>query len=359
MRLAMIITKVDEDDSVYGANIAWIRALAERVEHLTVIGMSVGRHTLPANTTVRSLGKERGASKLGRLLALQRIMLPLVLRRRIDGIFVHQAQVWGLALFYAWPLRVPVVLFKAHGTMPPGIRRFLPFFTAVTTTTAETFVDTPKKVVVGQGIDVRRFQRSGAPVPVGEDGQVSIVSVGRLSSIRRYHVVIDAIAIVRERGRWLPTLHVYGEPYNESEVAYARELEAQIARLGLECCVVFHGVVPNAELPAVYGQSVAYLNGSLGTSALDKSMLEAMACELPLITGNPKFVELFGPHAGLLYCESEEAEALADKLEGVLALKDEERVAIGAHLRKSVVDHHNVEGLMEQVVGLIASKRGR
>jgi len=359
MRLAMIITKVDENDSVYGANIAWIRALAERVEHLTVVGMSVGSYTLPDNTTVHSLGKENGSSRVARLLWLQLVMLPLILRRRIDGIFVHQGQVWGAALPYARLMGVPVVLFKAHGTMPESIRRFLPFFTKVTTTTKETFVDTPKKVVVGQGIDVRRFERKRPLADVVDGGDVSIVSVGRLSPIRRYDAVIDAVAKVQERGRWQLSLNIYGEPYGPGEQAHARDLASQVERLGLAGRVHFHGAVPNAELPDILSAATVYLSGSLGTSALDKSMLEAMACELPMITGNPKFAEMFGPYADVLYCGDAGPEALADALERVLAMSAEERARIGTHLRDQVVRCHNVEGLMDQVVAIMASAKGK
>ena len=358
MRLAMIITKVDEEDSVYGANIAWIRALAERVEHLTVVGMSVGRHTLPGNTTVLSLGKEKGASRLSRLLRFERIMLPLVLARRVDGVFVHQGQVWGPLMAYARLSRTPVVLFKAHGTMARSIKWYLPFFDRVASTTTDTFpIETDKKFAVGQGIDVDRFQPRAHPAPLGDKGFVSLVTVGRLSPIRRYEVLIDAVAHLRAGGRWEPTLHIYGEAYAPEMRAYAEELGRQAERLGLTDHLCFHGTVANAELPGLLGSSAVYLNASTATSALDKSVLEAMACEIPVISSNPRFADLFGPYSDMLYCASGDAQALARSVERVLELGDDERRRIGAHLRKGVVREHNVERLMDRIVDAIASVR--
>lgn len=358
MRLAMIITKVDADDSVYGANIAWIRALAKRVEHLTVVGMSVGRHELPPNATVHSLGKELGASRFRRLLKLQRIMLPLLLRRRVDGVFVHQGQIWGPLLFYARFRKIPLVLFKAHGTMPKSIHGFLPFFTKVTTTTPETFVNTPKKVVVGQGIDVHRFERKRPPPDIVDNGEVLVVSVGRLSPIRRYGAVIEAVAKLHERGRWRFSLHIYGEAYGPGEKAHAQHLASHAERLGFADRVHFHGAVPHSDLPDILAGATVYLSGSIGSSALDKSMLEAMACELPMITGNPKFAQMFGPYTDTLYCGVSDAAALADALERVLTLRSEERARMGAYLRKQVVGNHDVEGLMDQIVAIMAEVQG-
>ena len=130
-------------------------------------------------------------------------------------------------------------------------------------------------------------------------------------------------------------------------------------RLGLVDRVHFHGAVPNAELPDILSAATVYLSGSLGSSALDKSMLEAMACELPMITGNPKFAEMFGPYADVLYCGDADPGALADALERVLTMSAEERARIGAHLRNQVVRGHNVEGLMDQVVAIMASAKGK
>ena len=38
-----------------------------------------------------------------------------------------------------------------------------------------------------------------------------------------------------------------------------------------------------------------FVNSSTGNSALDKAVLEAMACELPVISSNEQFLEIFGP----------------------------------------------------------------
>jgi len=96
MHLIMVITKVDENDSVYGANICWIESLAVKVKRLSVIGMSVGQHNLPDNVKVYSLGKEYGYSRLRRFVRLEKIVIGLLLRGQVDGIFIHQAQIRGL-----------------------------------------------------------------------------------------------------------------------------------------------------------------------------------------------------------------------------------------------------------------------
>ena len=360
MRLVMIITKVDEDDSIYGANISWITSLARRIDRLTVIGMSVGKHSFPENTVVYSLGKEHNYNRLHRLLRFEAIMLRLLVTRRVDGVFVHQGQIWGPLLAYCRILRIPVVLFKAHGRLPKSIGFYLPFFDRVFSTTSETFpYDTPKKIAVGQGIDVERFRKLSNGVTPDRDGEgVRIVSVGRLSPIKGHEVLVDAAArLVHNAG--LPVFfHVYGEPYLDRDHTYVEQLQRQIGSLDLEERLLFHGVVPNSEVPLALNGATLYVNPSVGDSALDKSVLEAMACEVPVVTSNEKFRDLFGPYVDLLYFPKGDAAQLTERIQALLNLDEGQRQVIGSYLRQVVVEHHNVDNLMARVVESIeACKR--
>lgn len=346
MRLAMIITKVDSADSVYGSNIAWIRSLAQRLEHLTVIGMSVGNYQLPSNVSVFSMGKEKGASKLARFLNLQRVMLPLLLLRKIDGVFIHQGQIWGLLIFYAKICRIPVVLFKAHGSMPQTVKRYLPFFTAITTTTNDTFpIDTNKKIAVGQGIDIKKFVK----LPKSTQRRL-IVSAGRISKVKGYDVLIEALGILNKSNNDPTYLKIYGEAYSDHDQSLFVELKQKISDLNLTRTVSLEGVIANDRMPEMLNSADLYVNASTGPSALDKSVLEAMACELPVISCNPKFRPLFKDYESLLYCPSNKAQLLAGKIEDIFALSPKERNKIGNSLRSVVVEDHDVNRLMDRVV---------
>jgi glycosyltransferase involved in cell wall biosynthesis len=346
MRLAMIITKVDSADSVYGSNIAWIRSLAQRVEHLTVIGMSVGDYQLPNNVSVFSMGKEKGAAKLIRFLNLQRVMLPLLLLRKVDGVFIHQGQIWGLLIFYAKVRCIPVILFKAHGSMPPTVKYYLPFFTAITTTTDDTFpIDTDKKIAVGQGIDTGKFVKLSSPAEPR-----LIVSAGRISKVKGYEVLIEALGILNKENNDPIYLKIYGEAYSNYDQSLLVKLKRKISDLNLAHTVSLEGVIANDRMPEMLNSAALYVNASTGPSALDKSVLEAMACELPVISCNPKFRPLFKDYDPLLYCPPNEAYLLAEKIEKFFTLSVTERNQIGNDLRSVVVADHDVNRLMDRVI---------
>src|SRR4051812_45525749 len=95
MRVLVINLTVDADDTVFGFTTAWITALAERVEHVTVITMQAGRIALPDNVQVHTLGKERGYPEWKRLLRFWRFAWGATRGRRIDACFVHQGAIFA------------------------------------------------------------------------------------------------------------------------------------------------------------------------------------------------------------------------------------------------------------------------
>ena len=349
MKLVMIIQKVDENDLVFGANIPWISSLACQVEHLHVIGLSVGAYHLPDNVTVHSMGKEKGYGRIRRFIRLHSIMLNLY-RQKIDGVLVHQGQIYGLVLSCYKLLGVSFILFKAHGSLPDNIRYYLPFFDVVTTTTTDTFpIDTPKKKAVGQGIDVEKFHNMVCP----ELGR--IVTSGRISAIKGYEVFIEAAALLKSRAE-APnlTIDIFGDAYIAADIEYKRSLEDLIARLHLRGNIILCGKIQHGLLPEKISRSELYVDASTGSSALNKGMLEAMACERPVITANEKFASLFGPYADLLMYKCGDPADLAVKIEGYCSLDSTRKEEIGRYMRTVVVRDHNVATLMQKIVTIFA-----
>ena len=68
MKLLILTQKVDKNDDVLGFFHGWILEFAKNYEKVTVICLYEGKHDLPENVKVLSLGKERGVSKLKYIL---------------------------------------------------------------------------------------------------------------------------------------------------------------------------------------------------------------------------------------------------------------------------------------------------
>ncbi len=356
LRLLMTSQAIDQDHPILGFSHTWAAKLAGLVERLHVVTLHLGKHDLPPNVTVTSLGGERGRGKLAKLIAFHRAVAPLALGRKIDGIFVQQTEINAiLAAPYAKLLRIPLVLFKGHSrSLRPSLRVANALIDrALTSAPAAYPIDTPKKVVTGQGIDVDTFVplRGG---PKRGAGPKRIISVGRLSPIKRYEVQIEAANIlVNERGRKDFTLHIYGGPDPPS---HAAELTALIKNHGLEETVFLEGPMDFRRMPEVYRGAHALLH-TCDTESLDKAVLEAMACGVPAITSIQSYGPVMGASADILVCRPGDLTGLAAKLEAVLALSPTEHRALGGALRDTVVRDHSVDRLVAQVVEVIQELR--
>ena len=113
MRILIVTQAVDRDSSTLGFFVEWLREFSKQCERVDVIALSVGAHDLPSNVRVVSMGKERGAGKLTRLLNLWK-----GLRRSLpeaDGVFIHMCPEYLIA---GWPVflfrRKPILLWYAH-----------------------------------------------------------------------------------------------------------------------------------------------------------------------------------------------------------------------------------------------------
>jgi len=62
MKLLVVTQVVDTEDPVLGFFVRWVEELAKHVESVEVICLREGKHMLPVNVHVHSLGKEHEQS---------------------------------------------------------------------------------------------------------------------------------------------------------------------------------------------------------------------------------------------------------------------------------------------------------
>ena len=349
MRVLMITQKVDLDDDILGFTHTWVNKLAERVERLYVLALAVGRHSLRDNVELFSMGKERGKGKLERLVNFNRVVARLVLGRKVDAIFIHMCPRYAiLAAPYAKLMRVPLVMWYAHGSVHPELRIAHSLVDRVVTSTREGFrLKSDKVSIVGQGIDTDRFK----PLDVRKEGNTKmILSVGRISPIKDYETLIKAADIlVNEEGRDDLEFVVVGDVGTEAQREYLDKIREMVRERQLGRHFRFVGPVPHSEVVRYYQDCDVFVNLS-HTGSLDKAVLEAMACGKVPITCNEAFVGIFGDYAGRLMFEKGKAGALAGKVLDVIEMNADTRSVLGRALRDIVVRGHSVERLIKQLL---------
>ncbi len=126
--------------------------------------------------------------------------------------------------------------------------------------------------VISNGVDVRKFK----PMKLRKFGK-RIIHVGRLSYEKRIDVVIRAFMLVAKKDR-NAVLFIVGRGPEESALK-------KLAGNYLNQRIVFLGFVEHDKLPKIYSGADIFVTASpIETEGL--VVLEAMACELPIIGVN-------------------------------------------------------------------------
>jgi glycosyltransferase involved in cell wall biosynthesis len=342
----LVVTYVlDEDHPVLAWQIDVVRELARRVPRLTVLTEARGVGDLPANVRVlqlphRPLGVPRRLG--GGFLAASGVLAALK-KDRPDACFVHMASEWLYRLGWVLKLlRVPVVLWYAHGTVGPRLRVAVLFADTVLTSSSEGFrIRTAKKRVIGQGVDVAAMT-SVDPAP---DGDV-LLYVGRISARKQVDLLVDVLLEARTVAPDDPIrLRLVGPTVTAADKNYAAALTERIRLAGLDAAVELVGPVPRASIADAYADVFLHLSLS-DTGSLDKSLLEALAAGTPILTGNIAFRSLLQDHPWMFLNDIDVSEVTRR----VLAIRRRQFAYSPGTLRNLVVDGHDFDSYADRVM---------
>ena len=351
MRLLLFNLVTDADDPVLGFTTTWINGLAAHCEAVDVITMKLGRLAVAPNVKVYSVGKEKGYSELRRAFEFYRILLSLLRQHHYEACFAHMMQVFALMAAPVLKLyHVPITLWYAHKATGRTLQLAEKLVDHVVTASPESFrLPSTKVQVIGHGIDTALF------TPVNESALTSqsqkpftVISVGRIAPVKRLEIIIAAVKALREQEWTHVRLILVGE-VAAHDTAYGAGLRKLVADTQLSDAVTFTGGIPYEAVVHEYQQADLVVNMS-ATGSMDKAVLEAMACGLPVVTANEAFQALLSPWAELLFIPPESPEVLSVRLKQLAAMPAEERASLGAALRQLVVAQHSMDHLTEQLM---------
>ncbi len=334
--LLIITQTVDTDDQLLGFFVPWLNEFARQFDTVTVLCLQRGTYDLPKNVIVRSLGKDAGLSKYRWLWNFY--VSCWKLRREYDAVFVHMNPIWvvlGGPLW--WVLHKRVVLWYTHKAVTFKLWLAEKMADRIATASPESFRLPSKKVVVtGHGIDTELFRPDSPQRPAND--MLRILSVGRIAPVKHYEVLVDAARILHDDGVKF-SVTVVGEPALAGDRTYAERLRRRINELGLQDHFLFVGKVANRDLPPYYRSHSMFVHMS-ETGSLDKTLLEAMACGMTVVSCNDA-ARSFLPAARMFSCN--DAADLAAKLQYPDAAE--------FNGRQYVIDHHG----LNRLIGILSS----
>jgi len=189
-------------------------------------------------------------------------------------------------------------------------------------------VDERKIRIIPGGVDLERFRgvgtRAEARAALGLPTDRPIVAtVRRLAPTKGIENLIDAAIDVRRR---VPdVLFLIAGTGSQAD-----EFRERARRAGLEGTVRFAGLVPDAQLPAVYRAADLFVVPTVAFEGFGLVVLESLACGTPVlvtpVSGLPEVVRDLDPATILRGAEAAElARGIGDALTGALPLPDDAR----------------------------------
>ena len=328
MKLLIVTQAVDTGDPVLGFFVGWITELSKHTERIEAICLKEGKHELPQNVRVHSLGKERGPASRA-AYAWRFLRLAWQLRGNYDAAFVHMNQEYTLIAGWLWKLLGKrVYLWRNHyaGSWLTDVAAA--FCTKVFCTSQYSYTAKyAKTVLMPVGVDTELF------VPQGERQPHSILFLARMAPSKRPDVLIEALGLLQKKGVTF-TASFYGSPGPGDEAYYA-DLKERVGELSLSSQVHFHEAVRNTETPAIYAVHEVCVNLS-SSGMFDKTIFEAAACGSLSVSCNSNLEQLVDSR--LWYQEGDVAE-LAAKLTWLLTAPEQEKAGLRTALRKLAEDN--------------------
>jgi glycosyltransferase involved in cell wall biosynthesis len=350
MKLLVLTQAVDLDDPVLGFFHRWLEEFARRCESVHVICLREGRHALPPNVVVHSLGKESGRSRLRYVLNFYRYIWSL--RREYDSVFVHMNPEYVLLGGIFWRmLRKRIGLWYVHRSRTLTMRFAVALsHITFTSSTSSMSVQSSKIQIVGHGIDVASFQKT--VLRTIRTNTPRAVMVARISPIKRHEVAIEAIQKLRQKG--IPiTLDIIGEPMMRSDRRYAQQLREHVDRLGLADAIRFRGAIEHSNMPETIGRFDLAINAS-PTGGIDKAALESIAAGVPTFIANLGFREYLRDLADIFLFPTGTGAELAEKIEALLFRNDVPQIQ--HRLTALARERADVSRLIPDIMALYAKK---
>lgn len=347
MKLLIVTQKVDQSDGYFGFFHDWLTACAKECEQVTVIALEVGTYNLPDNVRVMSLGKEGGRSLVK--YASKFLGVCWQYRRDYTHVFCHMSPLYVILGAPLWKLlRKPIGLWYIHRNVDLKLRIAEKFADVIFTATPESFrIESKKRRFVGQAIDIEKFKNlSGTALP---ERPFKMVSIGRLTPIKNLDTLIRAAKLLKDRG-YSVEIELIGASVTDSDKAYEKSLRALTEELGLQKEIVFVGSVPNSEVAKYYWNNHLSLN-LCPTGGMDKTILESMAANTPVLVSNEAYRDYFGIHADELIFKLRDEADCADKIESYI--KNSNKEELKKFLLTRVGERSVLSALVKQVISIL------
>ena len=339
--LLVINYATDERNQVFAHQIEAIYRFSKLFHKVYVITTSRGQVSLPENVIVIESKWKQGKRFTSSIRFIAKFLQVYSLDRNIV-IFSHMTEVQSALISpVTRVLRIKHVIWYAHASrsIAMSINRLL--VDKIATSTSGSCPYTGNKVsVIGQAIDHEVFKVSERNFK----SPYKFIHVGRTDPSKKIEIIIKAVENLKIKG-FDSSLTIVGGPSSPTFNYYEHSLINIRDSLKNPSSVVFREPVERRLLPELLNSFDFFIHAFQGS--LDKSLVEATLCGMPVLTVNQEYRNIFGQWDNLATSSLEEE---------FLALKtlNEEKLKIEISRRREIaVSQHSLSGWVGKISRLL------
>lgn len=394
MKLLIVTQVIDTEHPILGFFHRWCSEFAKNCEHVHIICLQAGKHSLPANVTVHSLGKEqylrercdlkevnqsgglvqgvashfvseakqssdnlnsirrmKGDGKRSfleeQILKIKYIVrfysLIWKLRHEYDNVFVHMNQIYVILGAPFWrTLGKKVGLWYAHGKVSLSLRLATTFADEIFTSTKEGFrIETHKLNIVGQGIDTDLFK----PKEKEKSPELKLITVGRTSQSKNIETLIRACGALKQKNIDF-NFRIIGPTLTKADSEYQKTLYKLVVALDIEESIEWTGSVSQTELPVFLQNADIFIHDG-STNSLDKTLIEASLCDCIVVSSNPAYKAVTKGMADKYIFKQGDYEALAEIITSLSSVKND----VSKEVSNYFLANYSISSLISAIVG--------
>lgn len=353
--LLIINYSMSENHPIFSHCVDIVVGLSEHFNQIHVITLGESDTTLPDNVTVVALGAET-LSKFLKYVALARAYLTFLRRERNHVLFSHMAE---KPFFFLAPiskmLKNRTFLWYAHTSKSWYLFLSYPFTSSYITSTKGSFPYKFHNVFyIGQGISVQKFQFQELPLL-----RISrFIHVGRNDPSKNIDLLIDFFSSLMSRqliSKSAKLILLGNTSSNFHHYKYA--LDKKINSLYLNENCIFEKGVPRTKVINFLREADVFLHGFLGS--LDKSLLEATLCGIPVVSCNREYLDELGSwnKAGSLKSSEKCQDILLHEFQGLILMNSTELKEEIRRRKDYVQNTHNLEDWLLRLALILEDKK--
>ena len=340
-KLLIVTQKVDVSDSNLGFFMHWIEEFAKHSSHITVVCLQEGEHHFLGNVSVRSLGKEKTELGIRNHELWKRIKYAwrfvrsiLQLRNRYDAVFVHMNPEYVLLGGMLWKLLRKKVGFWYTHQSDRFLRSALIFVDHVFTPSLDSFpIPTKKTRIVGHGVDTEIFTPRKEHSP---GSSLVILSDTRLTPSKHVEETLNISEALLKR-KVAHSVQIIGVAITDKDREYEKQLRDAVQKKHLP--ISFLGGVSFELVPDYYREADIFINHA-NVGALNKTVLQAMAINLPIVTSNESYRGIL-PDEALV---PQDPDAFAERIVAYV------RTPFSVSYRDRILRDHSLEALIPKIL---------